>query len=154
MPQVFRLSIPVELELAIMSGVVDGVFMVSIASTTDYSKLSWSVSGVKPFKTIVVDRPPPLGGTLVILLFRHKDVLQFNLLTGSVQMEFTGSDLLNYLTTAETGFGVIIQPPSDSFTPVLVVGGLLATIGIVAAIVANSSGNITRRDSKTDLSSD
>ena len=99
-----------------------GIAVVVIMASFRVDHVSWSVEALQPRKTIVLN-----GGNALVLYFDKPSIQQYDLLSVGVQRKFIGPDLTNYLQTAETKFGPVIQPSSNS--------GALAFAG-VAGITA------------------
>lgn len=118
-------SIPVEVDIpiTITSTVIDGTMIVAVQSNTDLTKLTWTIGTVKPQKITPLNE-----GTLLIMSFRLYDVGKYNLFIGSIQMDFIGSDIYEYLQTSDSAFGIIIQPYRTSLVPAFAIAGILAAV--------------------------
>lgn len=132
MSAVFRIPVPIDIPISLTSLAVDGLMIVTISSNTNLSKLTWTISQVKPHKVTKLQE-----GRLLVISFRLNQVISFNLSLGAIQTEFIGSDILDYLVTSETGLGRMIQPQQPSFVPAMTVVGLFALIA--AGFVATKS---------------
>lgn len=128
-----RIPIEVDIPISITSDVMDGIMIVTVSSLSnvDLSKLTWSIVDIKPQKTTSLK-----GGTLLVMSFWLFEVGKYNLATGTIQSEFLGSDVFEYLQTSDSGFGKIIKPPQTSIAPAA--GAILAVLLTVgAAFIAN-----------------
>jgi hypothetical protein len=66
---------------------------------------------------------------------------------GNVYQDFIGSDILDYLSTSESGLGKIIQPNRESLIAAIGIIGLFSIIGTGYILAVSKKDNESDEDS-------
>jgi hypothetical protein len=145
MAQSVSLPVPIYNIVSITSTLSPNYFKICISGTFGYKNIPWNVEGIKPITT---ENGPgvyneELGGSSIILYFRKKSLMNLHLYIGTVQRNYTGPNIVDYLQTELTGFGQIIEESSSSNS---ILGfGIIAGLSIILSLIlADAHGNKRR----------
>lgn len=119
----FSIPVPIELPISIISTMMISYRKVTISAPFDISNIDWNIDDIPPRLKTVKN-----GGKIVILIFSKTVVAPYNLLSGGLQCNYMGNNLLVYLQTADTGFGSFVTNPQSGVAPMVFLAGLAALL--------------------------
>lgn len=129
MTQYFSVPVAINLIVSLCSSISGRHQNIGITADFDISGIIWNIEGILPSSINITD-----NGKSIVLVYKRKIINTYNLRIGSVQRMYVGSNIIEYLQTADSFFGSynIVTTSSQDTTVAFAAAFLLGVVGILA----------------------